>query len=212
MDGLVDGQTERMPVDEVDESAGARQDVERAVDGHRHHRQLQLVSQCERPFAEDSHMACKRTGALWEHRHTITLLQDISRCVVGLLDLLGAALIDENLVRLTAGIADKRDAAQLVLHHPLEVTSQMTIDKEDVEDALMVCHEHITATFLQLLAPLYLHGYQQRPEDDLRPPPSRIIPPEVAVADSCADAYFQGRDDRHNHHHRQSHKYLIDSV
>ena len=157
-------------------------------------------------------MTCKRTGTLWEHRHAVTLLQDIPGRVICLLDLLGAAFVDEDLVRFPAGIADKRDAAQLVLHHPLEVSSQMTIDQENIKNALMVRHEHVAAVFLQFLATFYLHGYQQRPEDDLRPPPSRIISPEVSVADSRADAYFQGRDDRHNHHHRQSHKYLIDSV
>ena len=99
-----------------------------------------------------------------------------------------------------------------MLHHPFEVTAQMTIDEKDVEDALMVGHEHITLVFCQMLTPFDLHGYQQNLEDDLCPPAPRVIPPEVAVADSRTDTHLQRGHNGTNDHHRQSDNNLIYSV
>ena len=80
---LVDGECQRMPVDKIDEPLRAWQDVKRAVDGQGHHRQLQLVGECEGTLPEKTHVTCERTGTLWEHRHTISFLQNLAGTLVG---------------------------------------------------------------------------------------------------------------------------------
>ena len=82
-----------MPVDEIDESLCTWQDVERAIDGQRHYRQLQLVGKCEGTLPEDTHVPCERTGTLWEHRHTISLLQNLTGSLVSPLYLFRSTLI-----------------------------------------------------------------------------------------------------------------------
>ena len=54
IDGLVDGERERVPVDEV-EALHTGQHIKRAIDGQRHHRQLQFVGEGEGTFLEVGH-------------------------------------------------------------------------------------------------------------------------------------------------------------
>ncbi len=60
------------------------------------------------------------------------------------------------MVSILASQTYERDVADALLHHPLEVTAQEAIDEENVEGALMICHEHIALAFLQVLPTLYL--------------------------------------------------------
>ena len=66
------------------------------------------------------------------------------------LNLRGSTFVDEDLVRLTTSIAHKRYLVELVLHHPLEVTTQEAIDEEDVEGTLMVGDEDIRLVGFQV--------------------------------------------------------------
>ena len=111
-----------------------------------------------------------------------------------------------------AGIADKRYLAQLVFHHPLEVTPQIAVDHEDVEDALMVRHKHVALVFLQVLLTFYLDRQQQRPDNHLCPPSSGIVPPEVAVADGGSDAHLYRRKDRDEDQYRQAYDDLVELI
>ena len=46
-------------------------------------------------------------------------------------------------MRLASGIAHERDLLELVLHHPLEISAEETVDEEDVERSLVVGNEDI---------------------------------------------------------------------
>ena len=103
-------------------------------------------------------MSSERTGTLWEHRHTISFLQNLAGTLIGPLNLLRATLVNKDLVGFPTGIADKRNLAQLIFHHPFEVAPQITVDHEDVEDALMIRHKHVALILLKVLLSLNLNG------------------------------------------------------
>ena len=146
-----------MPVDEV-EAFHTGQDVERPVDGQRHDRQLQFVGQGEGAFLEMGHVTCEGTCAFGEHRHAVALLQYLAGILVGLANLAGTPFVNHNLVRLLTGIAHEGNLPQLLFHHPFEVTPQMSVYQEDVKGTLMVGHEDVTLSFLQVLTPFHLDG------------------------------------------------------
>ena len=181
IDGLVDGEAQRMPRDEMP-VAHTRQNVERAVNGKRYDRQLQLVGQRKGALTEKSHVAGKRAGTFGEDGDAVALLQDAAGVVVGLLNLADATLVDHNLVRLSAGITHKGNLLYLVFHHPLEVAAQETVDEEDVEGTLMVGHEDVRLVLLQMLATFDGHRDKEDAEDNPGPPAAGIIAPEMAVA------------------------------
>ena len=161
-DRLVDGELHRMP---CSPAACARHDVERTVDGQRHHGQLQLVGQQESAATEGSHVACERARALWEDDERDTPTKDVACLVVALLDAACPPLVDEDMVTLLAGPSHEGHLAQLVFHHPAEVATEMAVDEEDVESALMVAHEDIRLPGLQMLSPLHAYGYEHHLQD-----------------------------------------------
>ena len=129
----------------------AGHDIEGAIDGEGYDRQLKLVGEHEGTLLESTHVTRKRTGTLREHDNgAVARLQDMASGLIGSLDLRRSTLVDEDLVRLTAGIAHERNLVELVLHHPLEVTTQEAIDEEDVEGTLMVGDEDIRLVGFQV--------------------------------------------------------------
>lgn len=98
VDGLVDGERERMPIDPMP-ILHAGHDVERAVDCQWADGQLQLVGKHEGATAEEAHVAGERAGTLWEHHHRHALFQGLTRLIVGLLYLGRSTLVDNDLVR-----------------------------------------------------------------------------------------------------------------
>ena len=212
VDGLMNGQPQGMPVGEMP-VAHARHDVERAVDGERHDGQLQLVSQPEGTALELAHVTREAARAFGKHHDAeVALRQRAAGGVDGGLDLLGAALVNENLVRPAAGEAHEGNLAQLVLHHPLEVAAQIAVDEEDVKRSLMVGHEDVRLFWLQMLTAFDGDGQQTDTDDGLGPPTTGIVAPEVAVADSRADADGHCHHDGDNDQHRQHDEELINAV
>ena len=211
IDGLVDGERQGMPPDETT-VAHAGHDIERAVDGHRHDGQLQLVGQGKGTAAEMAHVACERAAALGEDGEAGAALQGGTGTVVGLLDFLGASLVDEDLMRLRAGIAHEGHLAQLLLHHPLEVAAEIAVDEEDVEGALVVGHEDIALVALEMLTPLDANGDEQHSEDETRPPAAWVVAPVMAVEEGAADGYSQRYHDGGKDDERQRDEQLIDLV
>ena len=157
-------------------------------------------------------MPRKRTGSFWEYCYGIALLQNLTCSVVGTLHGLGTALVYENLVRLLTSIAQEWDAPQLFLHHPLEVSAQMTVDEEDIIDALMVGYKHIALVLLQMFTSFHCDGNQKRLDDNLSPPAPWNIAPVVAVAKCGSNAHLQCRHNGPNHQHRKCNKNLVDLI
>ena len=116
IDGLMDGQAQRMPVDEMP-IVHTGQDVEGTIDGQRYDGQLQLIGQRKGALLEATHVARERAGSLGEDCHGVALLQDAAGVVVGFLDLADASLVDHNLVRLAAGVAHFSIAASCFAPH-----------------------------------------------------------------------------------------------
>ena len=154
IDGLVDGQRQRMPMSEVP-VFHAGHNIERAIDSEGHDGQLELIGQHEGTFLESAHVTRKRAGTLWEYDNgAIARLQNMACSLIGSLDLRGAALVDEYLVGVATGIAHERNLVELLLHHPLEVTPQKTVYEEDVEGSLMVGDEDIRLVRFQVFTTL----------------------------------------------------------
>ena len=91
--------------------AGARHDVERAVDGERHNGQLDVVGEHEGSALEDTHMSCERACPLGEHHERHATLQRLSGAVVGLAYLACATLVDEDVMSRLARLANERHLA-----------------------------------------------------------------------------------------------------
>jgi hypothetical protein len=88
----------------------------------------------------------------------------------------------------------------------------MAIDQENIEDALMICHEDITLFLFQILLSFNLYWQQESLENDFSPPMAWNITPEMAVADGCANTYLQSCDNRPQHQYGKSNKYLINFI
>ena len=211
VDGLMDGQAQGVPVDEMP-VVHTGQDVEGAVDGQRYDGQLQLVGQREGTFAERAHVARERAGTFGEDGDGVTLAQDAAGVVVGFFDLAHATLVDHNLVGLATGIAHKGNLLYLVFHHPLEVAAQETVDEEDVEGTLMVGHEDVRLVLLQMLATFDSHRDKEGAEDNPGPPAAGIIAPEMAVANGGADANRDGGDDGDKDDDGNTNQKLIETI
>ena len=76
----MDGEAQRVPIDEMP-VARAGHDVERAVDGDGHHRQLEFVSQGKGTLTEMSHVAGKGACALGKHGEAGAALQGLTSLV-----------------------------------------------------------------------------------------------------------------------------------
>ena len=212
IDGLMDGERQGVPVGKMP-VAGARHHIKGSVDGQRNDRKLQLVGQYKGTFLELSHVPGERTGPFREHDHTqIALFQGLTGGLVGCSYLCRATLIDEDLVRLAAGIAQERNLTQLVFHHPFEVTAQKTVDQEDVKRPLMIGHKDIRLVGFQILTAFNLDGQQAGIKDGAGPPAAGIVAPEVTIADGRADADSNSSQDGGQYEYGQHHDNLIDSV
>ena len=158
-------------------------------------------------------MTCKRTGTFREHHYTtIASLQDMTCCLIGGTYLTGTSLVDKNLVRLFAGIAYKRYLLQLVLHHPLEIATQETIDEEDVESALMVGNKDVRLIGLKMFATLNRDRQKECTRNGTGPPSSRIVAPKVAIAQSTTYTYQEGSPNRHQNSDGKRNNDLINPV
>mgnify|MGYP000859323053 CR=1 FL=1 len=171
-----------------------------------------LVGKHEGATLKRTHMPCKRARAFGEHHHAHSVFQRVACLVVCLLYLARAALVYKYLVRHLAGKANERNLAQLVLHHPFEVASQMTEYQKYVERALMVAHKHIRLVVLQVLASHNLYRQKQHLKYGCCPQLRRIVTPEVAVAKHAAHARCERRKYCEHEYYRQRDAYLIYSV
>ena len=208
----MDGQRQGMPRGKMP-VLHARHHVERTIDGQWHNGQLQFVSQSEGTFLERTHVACKRTGTLRKHHHTtVASLQNMTCSLVGMTHLPHPTLVDHNLVRLPAGIAHEGNLVDLVLHHPLEVTTQEAVNQEDVERALMVGHKDIRLVGFQVFAPLDLDRQQEHTRDGSRPPATRVIAPIVTIAQRTSYAHQECSPDGHCNGDGNGNKNLINAI
>jgi hypothetical protein len=85
---------------------------------------------------------------------------------------------------LGTGKAYKRNSTQLVFHHPLEMTIQVTINQEDVKGSLMVGYKDIRLFLIQVLTSLYTYRNEEQPQDNTSPQTRRIVAPEMTEAKS----------------------------
>ena len=93
---------------------------------------------------------------------------------------------------------DEGDVGNALAHHPLEVVSQKTVDREDVIGSLMIGDKHITRLVVDVLAPHYLDPYQMHPAPHPCPPFGRKVAPIVLIKqaayhrdDGCDDTVDQ---------------------
>ena len=123
-----------------------------------------------------------------------------------------ATLVNHNLVRPATGKAHKGYLLYLVLHHPLEVTTQKAIDEEDVKGSLMVGYKDVRLIGFQILTAFHLYGQQEGTNDSTSPPATWIVAPIMSIAQRTADTHKQSRPDSHQNGDRKGHKNLIDAV
>lgn len=156
---LVDGQLHAVPVQQL---AGTRQDVERAVYGHRHDGKLQLVGHLESSFLELPHVAAEGTGSFREYHHRGTSLQDTFRVLDGFVYFAWAGLVHKDESGHFAGFSHERNFPQTLLHHPFEVSSQIPVYQKDVEGSLVIGQKDVRGLFVDVFFAFYLDGQQER--------------------------------------------------
>jgi hypothetical protein len=70
--------------------------------------------------------------------------------------LLGTGFINEYMSGSFTGFADERHFAQTFFHHPFKVSSQKTINQEDIERPLMIGYKHVGCFFKYFRMSYYL--------------------------------------------------------
>lgn len=188
------------------------EDIERAIDGHRHDGQLQIIGQLKRAFAKDAQMAGESASAFGENDERSTTLQRFSGKVDGCFHLSRTRFIDKDVPCLVAGVAYKGQAAQGLFHHPLKVAVEIPIHEKDIHRPLVVGHKHIALALSQLLATYNFDLQQQESTDEARPQTSRIIAPEMGAAEYAPDTGNQGGEDGRQDEKGQSYHQLITAI
>ena len=211
IDRLVDGELQRMPSQPMP-VAHAGHHVKRTVDGQRANRQLEFISKHERPPTEHSHVACEGARAFGKHHQRHAFLKHLARLVVGLADLARPALVDKDVVSRLTRPPYEGNFAQSLLHHPLEVASQKSVDNEDVDRSLVVADKDVALMLAQMLPPFYLYGEQADPDEKPGPPFARVIAPEMAVAHGASYRRDKGTEDRAEDENGQENEELINSI
>ena len=189
--GFVDGERERVSRQEP-ETLLAAEYIEGAIYGNGHNGQLQLVGQLECTAAEDAHVACEGAGSFWEDKETGAAPQHAMSLFVGGLHSLRATLVNHDMAGAEAGSAHQRYAAEGLLHHPLEIAAQVTIDEEYVVGSLMVGNEDVGRVAVDL--PVTADGDGQQHDATHEPAPyhGRIVAPEMGTAKCATDDGDQG--------------------
>ena len=208
---LVDSEPERMPYHPMT-IAHAGHNVKAAVDSKGADRQLQLVSQRKGPTPEEAQVARKGTCTFGKNHQRHALAKDVASLVVRFADAGNTAAVDKYLVRITTGHANDRHTTQCTLHHPLEIPVQIAVNEEDIKGSLMIGHENIALSFLQILTPLDLDRQQENMRSDPRPQVARVITPEVAVANKTADSGDKSRQDGGKQKDRSGYENLIETI
>src|SRR3712207_5514686 len=157
-------------------------------------------------------MAGKGTCSLGKHHERHAFLQRLASLVVGGAYLRRATLVDKDMMCRLAGHAYERYTAQSFLHHPFEVSVQKTIDEENVERPLVVCHKHIRLSFVQMFAPNNRYWQQTQPHCEPRPPLARIVTPHVAIAKEAPYGGYQCRCNRQDEEEGQHYEQLIKAI
>ena len=143
----MDDETKFVAGEEV-ETLLAGQDIETAVYGHRHYRQVQLMSEHEGATAETCHVAGEGAATLRKDHYGSTSLECFACLCLGTGNGLRSALVHHYVAGLLACTSYEGDAAQFLLHEPAETMPQIAVDKEDVVRSLMVGDEDITGILL----------------------------------------------------------------
>lgn len=108
--------------------------------------------------------------------------------------------------------AEEGHLAQRLLHHPLEVAVEETVDEEDVECSLVVGHKDIALLGVEILASLNVYGQEKEVAGDARPYLPGIVAPEVSVAQSASYDGHGGRDDAQDDEQWQDDEQLVETV
>ena len=87
---------------------------------------------------------------------------------------------------LLAGIANKRNTAERLFHHPFEIALKEAIDEKDVKRALMVSHKNIALPVTEVVTPLDTDGKKKESANESAPKHGGIIPPEMSATDHAA--------------------------
>ena len=157
-------------------------------------------------------MACERARPLGEDDQRDAPTKDVACLVVALLDAACPPLIDEDMVTLLAGPSHEGHLAQLVFHHPAEVATEMAVDEEDVESALMVAHEDIRLPGLQMLSSLHAYGYEHHLQDAPCPQLTGVIAHPATQSDGRTDGDDHRCQDSGQDDVRQSDAKLVYAV
>lgn len=192
--GLVNRERQGMPDDEM-HVAHTGHDIERTVDGERNDRELQFIGQHEGSAAERAHVTIEGAGSFGKDNERHTFAQNLACLLVGLADFAGSTFVDKNVVGAFGRVADKGNTAQLIFHHPLEIAVQETVDEKDVERSLVIGHEDVALSWLEVLPSGHFHGQEEQADGAACPVAAWIITPEMAVAQG-ASQYGDNGDDQ----------------
>ena len=88
----------------------------------------------------------------------------------------------------------------------------MTVYQEDVKRTLMVGHKHVTLVLLQILAPFHLDGQKKQFQDQVAPPVTRVVAPEMPLAEWTAHSGDDSGDEGGNQPQWQGDEQLINVV
>ena len=211
LDGFVNHQTKRMPLEEV-KSLLTGQYVKSAIDGYRYHRQLQFVSQLECSATENTHMTSERASPFGKDHQTDTSSQDTACMVVSPLDTLGATLVHEDMSAALTCFPHQRHLAQLLFHHPSEMTVEESIYEEDIIWPLMIGHKYVGLLGVKLLSALHMYGKQHHLAHESSPDMSRPVSPEGGTSYGAPYDGNETGEDGGYEQHGKCYKQLIQAI
>lgn len=161
--------------------------MERAVDGDRYDRKLELSCKHECSSFERGQTPVPAARAFGEDDYAHAVVQAFLRFCYCLLDAVNGGVVNEDVSGLAAGVADQWYLFELLLHQPLEVVVEVAEYHPNIEGSLMVGHEYITLLRVEILAPIYLDAHEEEKAYAARPDVGRPICEHHIAAKRCAD-------------------------
>ena len=153
----------------VDKGFSFRQDLKASIQGKRNNRQAEIHGNLKSAALETSHFAVEGACSFREDNRTDAVHELSLHLLQALHSGFRVTAVYEDMSCRLATCSDERHLAQLGFHEPFEDHGQPSIDEPYIEHRLVVSHEDITLSGLNMLGSIDRNGQKHQPEEGAGP-------------------------------------------
>ena len=110
------------------------------------------------------------------------------------------------------GCPDGKYFFKFFLHQPFEIMVEKSVNGPYVVCSLMICHEHVTFSLIDILAAYHFDAHKKYGACETRPVVCRPITPEISVADRACDHREYRGEQCGDNENRASYQILVKQI